>query len=88
MTYGRLDPLLATATQADLTRDAPAYPTPQMIADRWRNDTDNNVRYFSNNVRDGIRTFEDGAIRAVLDAPREGSSPPGRDAGKQQHDAL
>lgn len=49
-----LDLLLATATQPDLTRDAPWYPTPQMIADRWRNDTNNNVRYFSNNVRDGI----------------------------------
>lgn len=51
-----------------------------MIADRWRNDTNNNVRYFSNNVRDGIRTFEDDAIRAILDAPREGSSPQARDA--------
>src|SRR5262245_9552965 len=33
-----LDLLMATATQPDLTRDAPWYPTPEMIAERWRND--------------------------------------------------
>ena len=75
-----LDLLLATATQPDLIGDPPSYPTPQVIADKWRNDTDNNVKYFRNNVRDGIRTFEDDAIAAILDAPREGSSPEGRDA--------
>jgi hypothetical protein len=75
-----LDLLLATATQPDLTGDPQQYPTPQAIADKWRNDTENNVRYFRNNVRDGIHTFEDDAIAAVLDAPREGSSPRGRDA--------
>jgi len=65
-----LDLLLATATQPDLTRDPPWYPTPtQMIADQWRSDTNNNVRYFRNNVRDGIRTFEDDAIGAALAAP-------------------
>lgn len=41
--------------------------TPQMIADRWRADSANNVRYFRNNVRDNIRTFQDDAISAVLD---------------------
>jgi hypothetical protein len=40
-----------------------------MIAARWRTDTAGNVRYFRNNVRDGIRTFEDDAIAAALDAP-------------------
>jgi hypothetical protein len=64
-----LDLLLATATQPDLTRDPPWYPTPQMIAARWRADTAGNVRYFRNNIRDGMRTFEDDAIAAALDAP-------------------
>jgi hypothetical protein len=64
-----LDLLLATVTQPDLARDPPWYPTPQMIAARWCADTADNVRYFRNNVRDGIRTFEDDAIAAALDAP-------------------
>ena len=70
------DLLLATAPRPDLTRDAPWHPTPQMIADRWRNDR-NNGRYFRNNLRDGIHTFEDDAIREALDAPRQGLSPLG-----------
>jgi hypothetical protein len=63
-----LDLLLATATQPDLTRNPPWYPTPQAIAQKWRNDREDNVRYFRNNLRDGIRTFEDDAISAALDA--------------------
>jgi hypothetical protein len=62
-----LDLLLATATQPDLTCNPPWYPTPQMIADKWRNDREDNIRYFRNNVRDGIRTFEDDLIRAALE---------------------
>jgi hypothetical protein len=59
----------ATATQPHLVGDPLAYPMPQVIAARWRSDTEGNVRYFRNNVRDGIRTFEDEAIGAALDAP-------------------
>jgi hypothetical protein len=29
-----------------------------MIAELWRNDREDNVRYFWNNVQSGIRTFE------------------------------
>lgn len=61
-----LDLLLATATQPSLTGNPPGYPTPQSIAERWRNDGADNVRYFRNNVECGIRTFEDDAIRAHL----------------------
>jgi hypothetical protein len=35
--------LLATATQPDLANDPPWYPTPQMIAERRRGDTDTNA---------------------------------------------
>lgn len=68
-----LDLLLATATQPDLSDDPPRYPTPAMIAERWRNDREDNVRYFRNNVQTGIRTFEDDAIQAMLAVKREGS---------------
>jgi hypothetical protein len=61
-----LDLLLATTTQPDLTGDPPRYPTAAMIAERWRNDREDNVRYFRNNVQSGIRTFEDNAIQAAL----------------------
>jgi hypothetical protein len=64
-----LDFLLATATQPNLARDPPWYPTQQMIAARWRADTAGHGRYFRNNVRNGIRTFEDDAIALALDAP-------------------
>lgn len=74
-----LDLLLATATQPDLIGDPPGYPTPAMIAERWRNDREDNVRYFRNNVQSGIRTFEDDAIQAALAVKRGGSSPDGRD---------
>jgi hypothetical protein len=63
-----LDLLLATATQPDLTRYPPFYPTPAMIAERWIRDGDDNARYFRNNVQCGIRTFEDEVIRLALEA--------------------
>lgn len=74
-----LDLLVATATQPDLTRDPPWYPTPEMIAEQWRNDREDNVRYFRNNLQSGIRTFEDDAIQAALTVKGDGSSPDGRD---------
>jgi len=64
-----LDTLLATATQPTLTGTPRNYPTVEMIANAWRHDQADNVKYFRNNVRDGIRTFEDNAIAAALDAP-------------------
>jgi hypothetical protein len=51
--------------------DGPRWRSPslpdaaRMIAARWRGDTADNVRYFRNNIRDGIRTFEDDAIGAA-----------------------
>jgi hypothetical protein len=61
-----LDLLLATTTQPDLVGDPPRYPAPAMIAERWRNDREDNVRYFRNNVQSGIHTFEDDAIQRAL----------------------
>jgi hypothetical protein len=61
-----LDLLLSTATQPDLMGDPPRYPTPAMIAERWRNDREDNVRYFRKNLQSGIRTFEDEAIQTAL----------------------
>lgn len=61
-----LDLLLSTATQPDLMGDPPRYPTPAMIAERWRNDREDNVRYFRKNLQSGIRTFEDEVIQTAL----------------------
>ena len=63
-----LDLLLATATQPSLTGEPRSYAAPETIAAAWRNDRKDNVRYFRNNMRDGIRTFEDEVIRASLEA--------------------
>lgn len=60
-------------------RNPPWYPTPAMIAERWRDDREDNVRYFRNNMQSAIHTFEDDAIQAALAVKREGSPPDGRD---------
>jgi hypothetical protein len=62
-----LDILLATATQPMLTGAPGVYPTAEIIANAWRNDRADNVRYFRNNMRDGIQTFEDDAIIRIVD---------------------
>jgi len=61
-----LDLLIATANQPTLEGEPKSYPTPEMIANAWRMDRNNNVSYFWNNIRFGIRTFEDDAIRERL----------------------
>jgi hypothetical protein len=61
-----LDLLIATATHPSLEGEPKSYPTPEMIANAWRMDRNNNVSYFWNNIRVGIRTFGDDAIRERL----------------------
>lgn len=58
------DLLLMTATAPTL--QGLRYPTAKEIADAWRGDKQENVRYFYNNRHFGITTFEDEQIRAVL----------------------
>jgi hypothetical protein len=57
------DLLLATATHPTLQGSPSDYPSVEMIAHAWKNDTDNNVEYFRQNMAHGIRTFQDEAIR-------------------------
>jgi len=65
-----LDLLIATANHPTLAGDPKSYPSPKMIADAWltkeavKNDR---VAYFRNNVANGINTFEDADIAALLD---------------------
>jgi hypothetical protein len=58
------DLLLMTANEPKLKEGR--YPTPKEIASAWRDDSVNNGRYFYYNRHDGITTFEDDAIQAVL----------------------
>jgi hypothetical protein len=57
-----LDLLIATATYPTLEGNPKAYPSPEVIAEAWNADQEGHVEYFRNNVREGIRTFEDDAI--------------------------
>jgi hypothetical protein len=58
-----LDLLLATANQPTLTGTPASYPAPAEIAAA----PSDRVEYFRNNVRAGIRTFEDARIEAMLE---------------------
>ena len=60
-----VDVLLATATAPTIVDGR--YPTAQEIAEAWNN-TDGRVDYFYNNREHGIRTFQDAAIEARLEA--------------------
>jgi hypothetical protein len=64
-----LDLLIATANDPTLKGNPKSYPTPEVIAAAWRAKKaakKNRVDYFQNNVRHGIRTFEDDAIAEYL----------------------
>jgi hypothetical protein len=61
------DFLLATATRPTLAGTPLSYPTVEMVANAWRADRNNNVEYFLENQRHGIRTFQDDAIRVRLE---------------------
>lgn len=60
-----LDLLLATATKPTLAGSPPSYPSAETIADAW-NAAEDHVRYFWNNVDNGITTFQDDQIRTRL----------------------
>ena len=63
------DLLLVTANDPRISASAPNYPTSQMIAEAW-NRAGEHVEYFWKNTDNGIRTFEDVQIRALLN-PRQ-----------------
>jgi len=58
------DILLMTATEPTLTSGR--YPTARNIADAWKQDCHDHVRYFHNNRHYGITTFQDEQILAAL----------------------
>jgi hypothetical protein len=63
------DVLLVTANDPRIRTSSPTYPTPYMIAEAW-NRAAKHVNYFWKNTDNGIRTFEDDQIRALLN-PRQ-----------------
>jgi hypothetical protein len=64
-----MDLLLATANDPEITSASPTYPTPEAIAAAW-NQSGDFAQYFWKNTDNGIITFEDAEIRALL-RPRE-----------------
>jgi hypothetical protein len=64
-----VDLLLVTANDPEITAASPTYPTAQIIAEAW-NRAGKNVEYFWRNSDNGISTFQDAEIRALLH-PRE-----------------
>jgi hypothetical protein len=64
-----VDLIFVTANDPEITLSSPTYPSAQAIADAW-NTAGHHVEYFWKNIDNGIRTFEDDQIRALL-RPRE-----------------
>lgn len=60
------DAFLATATAPCLQGVPLDYPSPQMIADAWGEDTDDNICYFRNNRKNSICTSQDTEILDIL----------------------
>ena len=66
----QLDLLLATANDPEITATSPKYPEPETIANAWNAAASKHAEYFWKNLDNGIRTFQDDEIRALL-RPRE-----------------
>jgi hypothetical protein len=62
----QFDAFLATATDPNLEGMPLDYPGPRTIADAWGEDADDNVRYFRNNRKNFICTFQDTEILDIL----------------------
>ena len=61
-----LDFLLATATDPELVVAGQRYPSDVRIAAAWIADREGEVKYFLENRKHGISTFQDGRIRQHL----------------------
>ncbi len=61
-----VDFILATATQPTLKNER--YPTIYTIAQAWLDDNQGFVEYFEQNLKNGITTFQDKRLQAILDA--------------------
>ena len=60
-----LDLILVTANDPEITPSSPSYPTAEVIAEAW-NRAGKHVEYFWRNSDNGISTFQDAEIRALL----------------------
>jgi len=67
----QLDLLLATANNPTFAGASHAYPSVETIANAWNAAGSKHAEYFWRNTENGIRTFQDDAIRALLHHLRE-----------------
>lgn len=58
------DIILATATNPTIENGC--YPSSRAIAEAWKQDKNGNDKYFWENRKSGIHTFQDGAISNIL----------------------
>jgi hypothetical protein len=66
------DLLLVTANDPRINAASPNYPTVERIASAWNAAAIRHAEYFWKNVENGIRTFQDDEIRALLDPRGQG----------------
>jgi len=62
----QVDLLLVTANDPKINADSPNYPTVETIAGAWNAASSKYTEYFWKNAENGIRTFQDDEIRALL----------------------
>ncbi len=70
----QLDLLLATANDPEITAASPSYPSAQTIADAWNAAASKHAEYFWKNIDNGIRTFQDDEIRALMHPRGQGQA--------------
>ena len=61
-----VDLILVTANDPEITPSSTTYPSAQAIADAWNGAAAKHAEYFWKNTENGIRTFQDDEIRALL----------------------
>jgi hypothetical protein len=61
-----VDLLLVTANNPRLSATAPNYPAVETIAHAWNAAVSRHAEYFWRNTENGIRTFQDDEILALL----------------------
>jgi hypothetical protein len=68
-----VDLLLVTANDPEITATSPFYPTAEAIAAAW-NHAEDYVGYFRKNRENGIQTFQDDEICALLESEKQGQA--------------
>lgn len=75
-----MDILLVTATSPTFTDGSMSYPRIRDIARAWKKSTRINEDYFWHNYENGIHTYQDEAIKRILEQSRSAYIGPGQTA--------